>query len=99
MPPSPASLFEVFRIQAGKFRQSEDAVFSYEPAVEVYFSAAVFRTLYHHQIPVDCRLVAIEGIFVGCARCQMEAACNLFIEEGVLHRIKEVRVDSDVEIA
>ena len=46
-------LFQIFRVQTLQFRNYENAVFPDEHVVELDFSAAVFGTLDHYEVPVN----------------------------------------------
>ena len=92
-------LFQILRVQALQLVNHKKAVFANQDIVEPDFAAAVFRTLNHHQIPVNRRLVAVWCIFVAHARRKMEASADFFVEKSVLHRSQYIRIDADGEFA
>ena len=92
-------LFQIFGIEAVEFGEDESAVFSDEDIVEVDLTAAVFGRLDTDEIPMDSRLVAVEGGVVCHTRGKVEAARDLFIKECIFHRFFDIRIDTEREFA
>ena len=62
-------------------------------------SARGLGRLDHDHVPVDLAVVAVGGLVVTAAGGEVDAAADLFVEEDVLHRFGDERVDADREFA
>jgi len=65
----------------------------------VHGAAAVVFALDVDEVPVDLRAVAILGLLVALAGGEVEGAVDLFVEKDVAHRLEDVRIEGDGELA
>src|SRR5581483_12095291 len=50
-------------------------------------------------VPVNLRAVAVVGLLIRLAGREVEAAGDLFVEEDILHRLEDIRVEGDGPLA
>ena len=94
-----ASTNQIFRVEPVQLFRHEQAVFTDKLIVKADLAAAVFRALDADHVPVDLAAVAVVGFLVGLARREMEGAGDLLVEEDVLHRLQDVGVEAERELA
>ena len=77
---------QLIRVQSLKIFREEQAVFPDHLAIEGNGATAIIGPLDQNHVPVDRRLVAVVGVFVGIARREVQTARNLFIKKNVVLR-------------
>ena len=72
-------LNQIFRVKALQRIEYENSVFSYEDVIKVYLSATEFLSLHKYQIPVNCRIVSVESVFVARTGGKVNRPAYLFV--------------------
>src|SRR5687768_5594959 len=88
-----------FGIQPLQLAKRKHPILPHQLLVKVDLPAAVVLALDAHHVPVDLALVAVVGLLVRLAGREVEAAGDLFVEEDVLHRPRDVRVEAEAPLA
>lgn len=81
---------------------NKTSVLTHQKVVKPNFASAVLRSLNVDQIPMNGRGVDFRGLggaFAAAAWGEVDAAGDFFIEENVLHRLCDIRVDTDGKFA
>src|SRR5262245_35291106 len=85
---------QVFRVQGLEIGHDEAAVLADQFAVEPHTPAAELGTLDEHEVPVDLGAIAVVGLAIRLSRREVQRSRDLLVEQRVLHRARDVRVES-----
>jgi hypothetical protein len=75
------SLQQVLRVKGLQKVRDKQPILAHQQVVKPNFTAAIFRPLNAHKIPVYRRAVAVVAVGVGVAGRKVEAARDLLVEQ------------------